>query len=151
MYFEISPSIHNICTQTHTHIQIYSHIGILTSCDHINNILWFHHLDFIKALKEKTWWNSSRILCIVVNKSLKQYSSKWQLYSHLPLISQNIQIRQDMLGTVGKVGTNILVLLWVATYVDISINQTPKTYIHHLSTNTECCPEDSVRVMTNGD
>ena len=46
------------------------------------------------------------MLHAVLNKSWKKHTTKQQLYDHLLPISQIIQDKQDMLGTVGEVRMN---------------------------------------------
>ena len=46
-----------------------------------------------KCLKKKIHRNYTRMLYVLLNKSWKQYSTKQQLYSHWPPISQTIQVR----------------------------------------------------------
>ena len=43
-----------------------------------------------KRIEKKLDENFTRMLRATLNKSLKQYPSKWQLYSHLPPISKTI-------------------------------------------------------------
>ena len=50
-----------------------------------------------KTLGEKARWelgNYKRMLHAILNKSWKQHPTKQQLYDHLPLILQTIQVRQ---------------------------------------------------------
>ena len=42
------------------------------------------------------------MLRAVLNKYWKQHPTRWQLYSHLPPISQTIQDKQDMRHTAGE-------------------------------------------------
>ena len=46
-----------------------------------------------KCLKKKLDGNYVRMLYVVLNKCWEQYPTKQQLYDHLPLISQTIQVR----------------------------------------------------------
>ena len=46
-----------------------------------------------KCLKKKVDENHIRRLLAVLNKFRKQHPTKQQLYGHLPLVSQTIQIR----------------------------------------------------------
>ena len=71
------------------------------------------------------------MLSAVLNKSWKQH-----LYCHLTPISQTIQVRQDMLSTVRKPGTNML---------DIPV------LINQLCVDTWCCLDDQPRAMADRD
>ena len=55
--------------------------------------IWLHHLDSNKQLKKKLDGNYTRILHAILNKSRKQHPTKQHMYSHLPPISQTIQVR----------------------------------------------------------
>ena len=89
-----------------------------------------------------------KMLCAVLNKSWKQHSTKWQLYKHLPPFHKPFKLdQQGMLGTAGKVRTNIL--LWTPTHAHTSVGWPVKTYIHHSCVDTRCRLEDLPRVMAN--
>ena len=48
----------------------------------------------MKCLEKRLDVNYTRMLCAVLNKSLKQHLTKQQLYNHLPPILPTIQVRQ---------------------------------------------------------
>ena len=70
-------------------------MGFLPTSRHVSTIVWFHHLDFNEVPAEKAKWDGSntRKLHTVLDKSQKQQPRKQQLYSHLPPISQTIQVK----------------------------------------------------------
>ena len=66
----------------------------------IESIIIPHFLYKIGTTKTNIRYNKNmntgydmKLLCAVLNKSWKQYPTKQQLYSYLPLISQAIQVR----------------------------------------------------------
>ena len=59
-----------------------------------------------KCLKEKLNENYPRMLRTILKIYWMQYSTKQQLYSHLPPISQTIQVRQIMWDITGKARMN---------------------------------------------
>ena len=71
--------------------------GILLSCSRFSTTVWLFYL------VKKTDRNGTRMLRAVLNKFLKQHSTKQQMYCHLPPISQTIK-QPD---TVEEVKTNL--------------------------------------------
>ena len=65
-----------------------------------------HHLDSKKTHRDKFKWGlrKSRTWCL--HQILEPTTHKTALSGHLPPISHTIQVRQDTLGTAGKVRTN---------------------------------------------
>ena len=47
-----------------------------------------------KRIEKKLYGNCTRILREIFNKSWRQYSTKQQLYSHLPSITKTIQVKK---------------------------------------------------------
>ena len=77
----------------------------------------------------------------------EQHPIKQKLYSHLPLISQTIQIRRAR-HTVGEEKTN----QWTITYGLTSVGSPAKTYTHQHSADTEYSHlGDLWRLMTDRD
>ena len=60
-------------------------------------------------MKKKLDGNYTRMLCDVLNKSLKQSPTEHKLYGHLPPVSQNIKVRRAR--HVGEVKANSQVTL----------------------------------------
>ena len=101
-----------------------------------------------KWLEEKQNGNYIRMLHAVLNKSCKQHPKKRQLYSHLPPISQTIQVRWTRhvghcWGSKNKFIS--YVLQWTSTHEHTSVGQLAKTYIHQLCMDTGCCRNDLLR------
>ena len=98
-------------------------------------------------LKKKLDRNYTRMLHAVFNKSWKQQPpKKLQLYSHLPPISQIIQVRWARHAghnwrSKDKIINNIF--LWNYTH--------GQTSVHQLCSNIGCRLEDLLRVMTARD
>ena len=93
--------------------------------------------------------NYTRILHVVLNKSLRQQLPKQQLYSHLLPISQTILERQashagHCWSCKYKLRSNIL--LWTPTHGHLSFGWPAKTYyIHPLSVDTLYCLKKQMR------
>ena len=49
----------------------------------------------IKRMEKKVDGNYTRMLQAILNKSWRQHPSKQQLYSHLPLITETIQVKRN--------------------------------------------------------
>ena len=94
------------------------------------------------------------MLCAVLNKSWKQRLPKQQLCSHLPPISQSIQVRWTRhAGHHWRSKDKLIsdVLLWTPTHAHISVDQPAKTCIHQLYVNTGCSQEDLPGIMDDRD
>ena len=79
--------------------------------------------------------NYTRMLCVVLNKSLQQHLPKQQLGRTLPFALQTIQIRGarhvgHCWRSKDKLVSNIF--LWTPTYGHTSIDQPAKTYLSSL-------------------
>ena len=91
----------------------------------------------------------TRILCAVLNKSLKRQAPKLQLYSHLPPITQTIQVRRTRhAGHWSRSKDEFInIFLWTPTYEYTS--RPAKTHIHQLCSNGGCRLVDLLRAMTD--
>ena len=100
----------------------------LPSSNCVNTTLWMQHKDTEKMPDG----NCTRMLQVIVNKSWKQYFMKQQLYSHLPLITKIIQVRQNMRDTALRSQDKLIdgILLWTPT------DQQARTYQQQLCTDT---------------
>ena len=99
----------------------------------------------MKHLKKKLNRNYSKMLYAIFNKSLKQHPTKQQLYSHLLLISQTIQVRWAICTwhywkSKDKLRSDVL--FWTPTQGQTSVGWPAKTYIHQPSVDTEYHLED---------
>ena len=70
----------------------------------------------MKHLEKKIKENYTRILCAVLNKSWKQHSTKQQLYSHLPPITQVRQTRHVEHCWRRRDGLISNILIWTPTH-----------------------------------
>ena len=98
-----------------------------------------------KCIEKKLNENYTRMLHAVFNKSWKQHSTKQQLYSHLLLISQTIQLKWTRHAVHGWTSKNKLIrdiLLWTPTHGHANVGWQAKIYIHHLCADTRCSSED---------
>ena len=68
--------------------------AIFPSSGRIHSIIRINHMEACKAHWEKSRRNCTRMLRVILKKSLKQHPTKPQLYGHLPPISKTIQIRR---------------------------------------------------------
>ena len=82
----------------------------------------------------------------------EQHLVKQQLYSHLPLISQTIQLRRARyVGNCWRSMDELIsdIILWTPTHGHTSIGWLAKIYIHQLCADTEYHLENITRVMTD--
>ena len=85
--------------------------------------------------------NYTRMLCAVLNNSWKQHTTKPQLYSHLPTISQIIQGRwMRYAGHSYKSKHKLIkdILLWTLTLICTSVGWPAKTLIHYCPVGWGC-------------
>ena len=61
---------------------------------HIDTFIWIHYITLTKRIEKKLDSNYTRMLRAILNKSWRQHSSKQQLYSHLPPITEIILVRR---------------------------------------------------------
>ena len=90
----------------------------------LNNLqgLICHKTQTNKLSEKKLDGNYTRILHAVLKKSWKQYPTKQQLYEHLPLISQIIQVRWIRYAEHYWVSKELIsdILLWTTMHGHIS-------------------------------
>ena len=101
----------------------------------------------IRHIKKKLDGNCTRMLRGVMNKSSKHYPTKQQLYGHLPLISQTIQVQQTRHAEHCRRSSDELisdVLFWTPSHGQATVGQPARTYQQQL-----CSWEDLLEVMDN--
>ena len=101
-----------------------------------------------KRIEKKLGQNYTRMLHAVFNKYWKQHPIKQQLYCHLPLISQTIQIKQmicwallEKQGWTHQWHSLMDSCSWTCQCCPTSKN------LHQLCTDTKCSREDQPEVM----
>ena len=105
-----------------------------------------------KRLEKKLDGNYTRMLRAILNKSWRQYPIKNQLYSHLPPITKNIQVRRTRhAGHCWRNKDELIsdVLLWTPTYDRAKAGQSARTYIQQLCEDMGCSPEDLPEAMND--
>ena len=103
-------------------------------------------------IERKLDHNCTRMLQAALNKSLRQHSTKQQLYGHLPPISKNIQIRRARHPRRcwrSKDELISYVLLLTSLHGQARIWWLARTYLQQLSTDTGCSMDDLPRAMDN--
>ena len=96
--------------------------------------------------------NYIRMLLAILNKSWKQYPTKYQLYGHLPPITKTIQARRPRhAGHCWRSKDELIsdVLLWIPTYGRAKAGRPARTYLQQLCEDTRCSPEDLLEAMTD--
>ena len=107
-----------------------------------------------KHIQKKLDSNCTRMLQAILNKSWKQHPTKQQLYSHLPPISQTIQIRQTRhVGHCWRSKDKLFsdIFLWTPLHIHASVDRPTRTYLQQLWTDTGCSLEDLPGVMDDRD
>ena len=105
-----------------------------------------------KRLEKKLDGNYTRMLRIIMNKSWRQYSTRHQLYSHLPPITKTIQARRTRhAGHCWRSRDELIsdVLLWTPSYGRVKAGRPARTYIQQLCEDTGCSPEDLSEAMND--
>ena len=105
-----------------------------------------------KRLEKKLNSNYTRMLRVILNKSLQQHPTKHQLYGHLHPITKHIQVRRTRhagycLGSWDELISDVL--LWTPTHGRAKAGQPARTYIQRLCEDTGCSPEDRPQAMNN--
>ena len=88
-------------------------MGILLSCSSVSATVWLHHLELKKCFEKKLDGNYTKMLCVVLNISWKQYPYKTadvgpltsHLTNHPSKICWEIWVRVD-LGVIQWKGTS---------------------------------------------
>ena len=107
-----------------------------------------------KRMEKKLDGNYTRMLWAVLNKSWKQYSTKQQLYSHLPLIRKTIQVsRTRHAGHCWRSKYKLIsdILLWTPLHGRAKAGHSAQTLIQQLCTDTGYNLEGLPRAMDDRD
>ena len=105
-----------------------------------------------KCMEKKFDSNYTRMLRVILNKSWRQHSTKLQLYSHLPLITKTIQVRQNRhAGHCWRSKDKLIndVLLWTLSQGWAKAGRPARTNIQQLCADTGCIPEDQPEAIDN--
>ena len=105
-----------------------------------------------KRLAKKLVGNYTKMMRAILNKSWRQHPKRHQLYGHLPLISETMQVRRNRhAGHCWRNRDEFIsdVLLWTPTYGRAKAGRPARTYIRQLCENTGCSPEDLPEAMNN--
>ena len=92
----------------------------------------------------------TRMLRAILNKSLRQHSSKQQLHGYLPPITKTIQVRQTKhTGHCWWSKDELIndVLLWTPAHGRAKVGPPARTYIQQLRADTGCSLEDLPRAI----
>ena len=103
-----------------------------------------------KRIEKKLDSNYTRILWAVLTKSWRQHPTKQQLYSHLPPITETIQVRQARhVGQYWRSKDELIsnILLWTLSHGQANVGWPARTYIQQLCADTGCSWEDLQGVM----
>ena len=105
-----------------------------------------------KHIEKKLDENCTKILWAILNKSLKQHSTKQQLYGHLPPISKTIQIRWTRHeGHCWRSKNELIsdVFLWTPSHIHASVGWPTRNYQQQPCINTGCSLEDLPEAMND--
>ena len=106
----------------------------------------------IKRLEKKLDGNYTRMMQAILNKSLKQHSTRHQLYGHLPPITKTIQVKRTRYtGHSWRSRDELIsdVLQWTPTYGRAKAGRPAQTYTQQLCEDTDCNPEDQPEAMND--
>ena len=98
-----------------------------------------------KRLEKKLDGNYTRMLRATLNKSWRQYTTRIQLYGHLPPMTKTIQVRRTRQpGHCWRSRDEIIsdVLLGTPTYGRAKAGRPARTYIQQLCEDTGCSPQN---------
>ena len=98
-----------------------------------------------KRMEKKIDGNYTRMLRAILNKSWRQYPTKYQLYGHLPPITKTIQIRRTRhAGQCWRSRDELIsdVLLWTPAYGRSKAGRPARIYVQQLCEDTGCSPQD---------
>ena len=107
-----------------------------------------------KRMEKKLDSIYKRMLRDVLNKSWRQHSTKQQLYSYLPPITKNIQVkRTGHVGHCWRSGDELIsnVLLWTPSYGRAKFGRLARTHISQLWADTGCSQKDPSGTMDYSD
>ena len=100
-----------------------------------------------KRMEKRLDGNYTRMLWAILNRSWRQ-----QLYGHLPPSTKTIQIRWTRhAGHCWRSRDELIsdILLWTPSHGWAKAGRPARTYIQQLCEDTECSPEDLLKVMNN--
>ena len=92
-----------------------------------------------KHMEKKLDSNYTRLLWVILNKSWRQYSTKQQLYGHLPPIMKTIQVWWTRHVVHCRRSRNELIsdkLLWTPSHGQAKVGRPDRTYVQQLCANT---------------
>ena len=105
----------------------------------VDTAIWMHYMDTNWTYGKKLDGHYTRILWAILNQSWRQYMKRQQLYSHLPPISKNINVRWTRyMGHCWRSKDELIsdVLLWTPSHGWAKVGWPARTYIQQLFTNT---------------
>ena len=105
-----------------------------------------------KRLKKKLDGNYTRMLRAILNKSWRQYYTRYQLFGHLPPITKTIQVRRIRHEEHCWRSKDELisdVLLWTPAYGQAKAGRPARTYLQQLFEDTGCNPKDLPKAMND--
>ena len=103
-----------------------------------------------KRLEKKLDGNYTRMLQAILNRYLRQYPTKQQLYGHLPPITKTIQVRRTRhAGHCWRSRDELIseVLPWIPSHGRAKAGRTARTYIQQLCEDTGRSHEDLPEAM----
>ena len=115
-------------------------------------LYWCTTWTLTKRLEKKLDGNYTRMLRAILNKSWRQYTTRHQLYGHLPPIMKTIQARRTRhAGHCWRSRDELIsdVLLWTPTYGRAKAGQPARAYIQQLCEDAGCGPEDLPEAMND--
>ena len=101
-------------------------------------------------MKKKPESNYTRMLRAILHKSWRQHPTKQLLFSHLPPITKNIQVRRTRYaGHCWRSRDELIsdVHLWTPLHGRVKAGRPARTYIQQLCVDTGCCLEDLPEAM----
>ena len=105
-----------------------------------------------KRLEKKLDDNYTRMSRAMLNRSLRQHTTKHHLHGHLLPITKTIQVRRTRhTGHCWRSRDELIsdVLLWTPTYGRAKAGRPARTYIQQLCEDTGCSPEDLPEAMND--
>ena len=105
-----------------------------------------------KQLEKKLDGNYTRMCRAILNKSWQQYTTRHQLYGHLPPITKTIQVRRTRHAGHCWRSRDVLIseaLLWTPAYGRARAGRPARTYLQQLCEDTGCSPEDLPEAMND--
>ena len=107
-----------------------------------------------KLMEKKLDGNCTKMLRAILNKCWRQYSSKKQLYGHLPPITKTIQVRRTGLAGHCWRNKNKLicdVLQWTPSCGRAKVQRPARTYLQQFCADKGCSLEDLPGEMVDRD